>query len=112
MPVIFIQRKHPDIHKNLGKSSQATQAKVTEYTTALIKWQHNDDRQISLTQSIVTFIAKDLLPVSLVESAAFKEVMEKAQPAFTMPSRKYLCTKLLPERYSKTLPFFACICKF
>ena len=35
-----------------------------------------------------------------MESAAFKEVMEKAHPAFTMPSRNYLCTKLLPERYS------------
>ena len=33
-----------------------------------------------------------------MESGAFREVIEKAQPAYTMPSRKHLCTKLIPER--------------
>uniref|UniRef100_A0A1X7TF38 BED-type domain-containing protein n=1 Tax=Amphimedon queenslandica TaxID=400682 RepID=A0A1X7TF38_AMPQE len=93
--ITHLKRKHPEIHKSLSKCSPATQAKVTEYTTALRKWHHNDDGQISLTQSIVSFIAKDLLPVSLVESGAFREVIEKAQPAYTMPSRKHLCTKLI-----------------
>lgn len=62
------------------------------------KWKPSDEKQVALTQSVVTFIAKDLLPVSLVDSSSFRELLEKAQPGFTMPSRKYLCAKLLPER--------------
>ena len=83
-----------------NKSGQGTSSKaiVTDYTVSVKKWHHDDDRQISLTQSIITLITKDLLPVSFVESAGFREVMSKAQPAYTMPSRKHLCTKLLPER--------------
>ena len=38
----------------------------------------NDDRHIPHS-IIITPIAKDLLPVSLVESAAFRELMSKAQ---------------------------------
>ena len=34
----------------------------------------------------------------MVESTSFRELLNKAQPGFTMPSRKYLCTKLLPDR--------------
>lgn len=62
------------------------------------KWKPSDERQTELTQSVVTFIANNLLPVSVVESSAFRELLEKAQPCFSMPSRKYLCGKLLPER--------------
>ena len=62
------------------------------------KWKLSNERQIELTQSVVTFIAKDLIPVSVVESSAIKELLEKAEPCFSMPSRKYLCGKLLPEK--------------
>ena len=49
-----------------------------------------------MTESIVNFISKDLLPV---DSVAFKEVMKTAQPAYTVPSHRHLCLNLLPERY-------------
>ena len=56
------------------------------------KWKPSNEWQIALTQSVVIFIAKNLLLLSL---GAFREVLEKAQPSFTMPS---LCSKLLLER--------------
>ncbi len=40
------------------------------------------------------------MPLSLVESTAFRELMSKAQPSFQMPSRKHLSQKLIPERAS------------
>ena len=56
-----------------------------------------------MTQRIVNFNAKDLRPVSLVESRAFKEVTRKAQPAYILPTRKHLSSKLLQERYTSLL---------
>lgn len=72
--------------------------RVTDFTTEVRKWKKTDDRQIALTNCVVTYITKDLLPVSTVESAAFKNLLEVAQPAFTVPSRKHLCSSLIPER--------------
>ena len=65
-------------------SNFTTHLKVGQY------FDNDDERQIELTQSVVTFIARDLLPVSVVESGAFREFLEEAQPCFSMPSRKYL----------------------
>ena len=38
------------------------------------------------------------MPLSVVESTAFRDMMTEAQPRFAMPSRKHLSTKLLPQR--------------
>ena len=40
-------------------------------------------------------------PLSIVESRAFRSVLEKAEPRYTMPSRKHLSSKLLTARYSE-----------
>ena len=40
-------------------------------------------------------------PLSIVESRAFRSVLEKAEPRYTMASRKHLSSKLLTARYSE-----------
>ena len=35
----------------------------------------------------------------MVESKAFRNVLQKAEPRYSMPSRKHLSTKLIPQRY-------------
>lgn len=76
------------------------QARVTDYIVPVEKWRRDDEKQVSLAQSVINLIAKDLLPVSFVESLALRELMTKAQPRYTIPSRKHLCTKLLPEKFA------------
>ena len=61
-------------------------------------WRETDARQIELTNCVVDFITSSLQPLSKVDDPAFRSMIHKAQPAFTMPSRKYLSTKLLPEK--------------
>ena len=51
----------------------------------------------SAQQRLAGFIANDLLPLSIVESASFRQLMEKAAPNFSMPSRKHLSSTLLPS---------------
>ena len=43
------------------------------------------------------FIAEDLQALSVVDSPAFKKFVEKLNPAFTIPTRKTISTKHLPE---------------
>ncbi len=65
------------------------------------KWKATDPRQISLTSRLVSFVADDLMPLSLVESTAFRSYSYESNPAFVMPSRKYLNSVLLPQRAEK-----------
>ena len=61
-------------------------------------WNIKDPRRIELTSSVVNYIAWSLQPLSHVDDANFRALLRKAQPAYTLPSRKHLSTKLLPER--------------
>ena len=70
------------------------------------KWKPIDcGKQKELTDAVVSFVASDLQPLSVVESPAFRKLLEKAEPRYTMPSRKHLSSKLIPkcfeELYSK-----------
>ena len=53
---------------------------------------------VQLTDCIVTFVAHDLQPLSVVESDAFQHLLYTAEPKFQMPSRKHLSYTLLPQR--------------
>ena len=61
------------------------------------KWKASDPRQVQLNNALAGFIATDLLPLYIVESASFRQLMEKAAPNFSMPSRKHLSSNLLPS---------------
>jgi hypothetical protein len=48
----------------------------------------------------VSFIAEDLMPLSLVDSTCFKALLEGLDPMYSLPSRKHLSTNLLQKRYN------------
>ena len=62
-----------------------------------VKWKCTDSRQVPLTDCVVTFVAHDLQPLSVVESDAFQDLLYTAEPEFHMPSRKRLSYTLLPQ---------------
>ena len=64
------------------------------------KWTTGDKRQHDTTTALVHFIAEDLQALSVVDSPAFKKFVEKLNPAFTIPTRKTISTKHLPEIHS------------
>ncbi|KAJ8381358.1 hypothetical protein SKAU_G00021360 [Synaphobranchus kaupii] len=51
-------------------------------------------RRIALDKKVVTFVTKDMQPISIVEDQGFKELMKEADPNYTLPCRKKLCTLL------------------
>ena len=64
------------------------------------KWHATDGgRQKLITNAIVTFVAKDLRPLSVAESEAFRNLLHIAEPQYSMPTRKYL-KKQVTNHYS------------
>lgn len=71
---------------------------MSEFVTKKGKYSNSDPRQNQLTDALLKFIAGNLLPLSVVESEEFKNLMEIAESRYQMPSRKHLSTKLLYEK--------------
>ena len=71
---------------------------MSEFITKKGKYANSDPRQVQLTDALLKFIAGDLLPLSIVESDEFKNLMEIADSKYQMPSRKHLSSKLLHEK--------------
>ena len=73
------------------------------YTSnSLKKWNSTDSgKQKELTDAIVMFVAQDLQPLAIVESPAFRRVLEMAELRYTMPSRKHLSNQLISKRYTR-----------
>lgn len=97
-----LQRHHNVIYESLH-SVEENQGTISTYfpTKPTKKWQPGDSgKQKHITEAIVTFIAKDMQSLSIVESKSFRQVLEVAEPRYSMPSRKYLSGKLLSERHS------------
>ena len=56
----------------------------------------------SLTNSMTHCIAKDMLPIRIVEKEGFKALVKNLDPRYELPSRKYMSKKAIPDFYSKT----------
>ncbi|KAJ8315996.1 hypothetical protein KUTeg_006010 [Tegillarca granosa] len=94
---VYIIRKHRYIYITDNEKRVQEQPKMSEFMKKKVKYASTDQRQIQLTDALIKFIAGDLLPLSIVESEDFRNLMETADPKYQMPSRKYLSSKLLLE---------------
>ena len=55
-----------------------------------------------LTDSVMHCIAKDMLPIRIVEKEGFRALIKKLDSHYELPSRKYMSKKAIPELYSVT----------
>lgn len=62
------------------------------------KFSKTDCRQKEITDALLLHIAGDMAPLSVVESPYFRNLMNKAEPRYQIPSRKQLSNKLLHEK--------------
>lgn len=96
----WFQKKHREVLLESTKPSNAYQTPVSDYFTgsASSKYSLNDPRQIQINEALTMFIAGDLISLSVVESKNFKNLLEKLNPKYQVPSRKTLTTKLINEK--------------
>ena len=74
---------------------------MSDYIPGTQKYAANDVRQTAITEALVSYVAGDLLPLSVVESKYFRNLMEKANPKYQVPCRKHFTSKLIHEKLSQ-----------
>ncbi|CAG2196623.1 unnamed protein product [Mytilus edulis] len=90
--VTHMKRKHRDLYI-LHSENKEIQPTLTQCIKKSVKYSPSDPKQLEMTNALIMFIAGDLLPLSIVESEEFKNLMEKADTKYQVPSRKHLSSK-------------------
>ena len=62
-------------------------------------WDINDHRALPVHQKIMTMIAIDNQPFTIVENQGFIELLAHLQPKYMIPSRRYFSEVMLPKAY-------------
>ena len=81
------------------KTRQVTLSEAVERTQHYVR---SSKRRQEITTSVTKFIAKEMMPVSVVEREGFKEIVQKLDPRYEVPSRKYFSKNALPSLYTAT----------
>ena len=82
-------------------SSSFEQSSLISHLTKTKKYSKTDHRQVALTNALVSFVAGDLLPLSIIDSPQFHRLMETADGRCQMPSRNYFSQVLMPQKFGK-----------
>ena len=91
--------RHIKNHHN-AITSNGLSSKVRKTSQTANKYAVNDAHQQILIEALVQFIIEDLMPLSIVDSAAFNHLLDLLDPCFKVPSRKLLTTRLIDEKYT------------
>ncbi|CAF1480211.1 unnamed protein product, partial [Didymodactylos carnosus] len=62
----------------------------------------DSERSKYVTKLIMEYLLYELLPINMVESDAFKNLIYNIEPAYNMPSRTYFTYKVLLALYNET----------
>ncbi|CAG2219455.1 DALR anticodon-binding domain-containing protein 3 [Mytilus edulis] len=81
--VTHMKRKHRDLYI-LHSENKEIQPTLTQCIKKSVKYSPSDPKQLEMTNALIMFIAGDLLPLSIVESEEFKNLMEKADTKYQL----------------------------
>jgi hypothetical protein len=84
--------------ENLGTSSGQ---KITDAFKSITKFPTSSRKSMELTDAIAYFIGKDMHPVSIVQGAGFKHMVQHLEPRYQVPHRKTFADRVLPNLYMK-----------
>lgn len=93
----YFQRKHPAVLLEAPSKKTSEQPTVDSYVDQVKKYGQHDRKQKSITDALVLFVADDLMPLSVVDSDRFRELLRTLDPRYTVPSRKHLSDNLLKD---------------
>ena len=114
--VSHLKNHHPNEHSTFikgrkgkisEKSSDDSEPKMKQVTLkeAVERTQPNlrsSRRWQEITTSVTNFIAKEMMPVNIVERQGFKYMVRKLDCRYEIPSRKYFSKNALPSLYAAT----------
>ena len=106
---LYFQRKHRDVYINLQAPAKSVVPSIAtssdggsmrSFLCSNVRYSSSDPRQKKITDALVSFIATDLLPLSLVESSSFRNLVGLLDPKYSVPSRKHFSQTLLTNKVS------------
>lgn len=92
-----LTRHHPDIL--LAKTADTKQRSLEK--AFAVKLASTSPRAQKITQSVATFICKDIRPYSVVENDGFQNLINTLEPRYVLPTRKHLSEVVIPNMYEK-----------
>ncbi|XP_076849420.1 E3 SUMO-protein ligase ZBED1-like [Brachyhypopomus gauderio] len=81
---------------------QCAQQTLAESFSKRVPYERKSKRWQDVTNAVTKFIAREMLPMRLVESESFTELVNVLEPRYTVPSRKYFSGTALPTLYDDT----------
>ncbi|XP_063999070.1 E3 SUMO-protein ligase ZBED1 [Pogoniulus pusillus] len=112
-----LEKNHPDEFCEFVKSN--TEQMREAFATAFSKIKPESSQQVvqdslimktyqnfeirkhqELTSAVSSLICEGMYPASIVDEPTFKALLRTADPRYELPSRKYFCTKAIPEKYN------------
>ena len=109
-----LRRKHPLVYARIhdkkksknrgykGSSSKDIQQTIEQTFSLSQKYDRNGKKWQQLTDKVTRCIAKDMLPISIVEKSGFKLMLESFDPRYQLPSRKHFSKITIPALFNST----------
>ena len=109
-----LRQKHPQLYAELMKTSEkecslstskaankASTKTIKDLFEARTKLSSSSREHKELTKSVTYFLAKDMLPAYTVEKSGFKQMLNKFNPRYDVPSRNHFSRVAIPALYSE-----------
>lgn len=110
-----LEKNHPDEFCEFVKSNteQMREAFATAFSklkpetsqqvvqeTLIMKNSHTfDKKQLEVSSAVVNLICEGMFPASILDEPTFKSLLKTLDPRYEIPGRKYICSRVLPEKY-------------
>ncbi|XP_063811546.1 E3 SUMO-protein ligase ZBED1 isoform X1 [Pseudophryne corroboree] len=111
-----LEKNHPDEFCEFVKSNteQMREAFATAFSklksetsqqvvqeTLIMKNNHSFDnkKHMEVSSAVINLICEGMFPASVLDEPTFKSLLRTLDPRYEIPSRKYICSRVLPEKY-------------
>ena len=102
-PLVYAQVYDKKKCKKKASSSKGSGQQSIEHAFSLSqKYDRNGKKWQQLTNKVTRCIAKDMLPISIVEKPGFKQMLESFDPRYQLPSRKHFSKTAIPALFNST----------
>lgn len=75
----------------------ADPSQLTLEESVKVKFPTTSIKSKKITQALLGFICKDLRPLSVVENAGFRELLNQCEPRYQIPTRKWISETAVPK---------------
>ena len=97
-----VKKSHEEEYaKHTEKKEKVTSQKISTFLESQQPYPAHSSKAQLITDKITNLLIEELLPFSVVNSTAFREVLQSADPRYNVPDRNSFATKYIPKLYEE-----------